>query len=296
MKKSRILILSLLLIAFIIPCAQAGGLSGLMGGNGAGGINGLIQQEDKLLPDPAEITDEMGTLLQENYEFLAGYFCTAYSYPAPTSVNRFISDYTALARTAGYSVTAATVDGANGYSIQKGDGKTAYLIPGIQGQMLFLVENGMAYAPKERTNYMTVTYNGRVCEFELQSSNMPNLATGRDYYDTFYHAANAPIDSLGLDIPKYAATGDEFYMTRSNVVEGFRLSKDTTDYLAWDSQYHGRQDHLKGDKDYILVRIDFAGEVDGEFTISGTWEGKFNNGKEVYSDGQFHAVVPYASY
>ena len=45
-----------------------------------------------------------------------------------------------------------------------------------------------------------------------------------------------------------------------------------------------------------LARVACAGEVDGEFTISGTWEGKFNNGKEVYSDGQFHAVVPYASY
>ena len=106
MKKLFALVLAAMML---LSCgtASAQGLAGLTGDTGSA----------KPLPDPVEVTESHGKLLQADYQFSEDYLCDAYVYETPEARD-FVDMYTVICRKAGYTGTASDIDCAKGYTIQ----------------------------------------------------------------------------------------------------------------------------------------------------------------------------------
>lgn len=286
MKRSLSLVLALI-FCLLCSTAFAAGLSGL----GSGGLSGLsLGGSSDALPDPAEVTEETGSLLQADYAFSGDYLCDAYLYPRPDNTADFIDQYTVVCRKAGYTLNETTVDGARGYSIQSGDGKYALLVPNYEGQMLFLVQKGMTFTPQTRTNYATFTYNNRDYEAEVY------FTSEWAFYNAFgvtFKVERAPFETLTIYFPQYARSGDEFYVGKSDFIEGFEISMDHDRWLLNSLQpfYGGRDDDIESSRDYAQLVLHTVKDTDDGILVEGTFNGSFRSGDVVFEDFVFSAII-----
>jgi len=287
MKKTLALVLILMLLA---SSAMASGLGGLFGGGSSGGgIEGLLGEKETKLPDPAEVIGESGELLQKNYEFAAGYICTAYSFPNPNVESRFINSYSELAKQNGYSVTAASMpetQGLSTYSVQNGDGKRAYIILGVQGNtLLFLVENGMEFETYVKMNTATLVYNGVECEMEVFLSELPK--SGNNQYEFSFRAdPPAPFKYMTMEIPATLKEGDVFYSERGSWAPGFDIW--VQEAWNWDQLIN---DGFDLPTDYAMMTITKVEKTQSFLFIDGTFEGRFYEGTKTITDGKFHIKI-----
>lgn len=278
-----------LLLVCLCADACAGGLNGLIGGQ--------TSTKTGALPDPAEALskDDYGKQTEKNYDFGGGYYCNVFAYPQPISKTKFIQDYTVLAKMAGYSVEETVLDGFAAYKVSNGDGKTAYLVPEAGTDMLFLVEIGMDFSPAPRKNYLRVERNGVQREYLVShigasGAGTPN-AYGKGYYDLeFALNGDYRVSELLFHLPNGIEVGDSFYVTSSggrvaNLYFGEYANNTTLHYfLQGTSDYYN---DLKGRKDYFLLTITGREETNFGERISGTFEGSFSYGEEVFKNGVF---------
>lgn len=276
----------LLLIAMVMmlaaPAAYASGLGGLMGGS-TGGISDLFDT-DVSLPDPFEVLEEEGSVMRDNYEFMSGYFCTVYQYTTPLSTGHFISEYTPLATAAGYSVTEVSLrefDGHKGYSVQNGDGKTAYLVFDVQGYLLFLVENGMdyqeAFGNSITINYQGTTYTGKAYAYDGDSYGSKHIS---------YSFDSGALKYFYLDMPMNAKEGSEYYYTESPKYDNdLKLKLDWAtgrDAYLFAAYGGGISDMVIGSRDYVRVVVERMEQTNDYVHISGIIEARVNNGKDTF--------------
>lgn len=264
--------------------AFAAGFDGL-------GMNTNSSSTSSELPDPAQALDVFGTLVSSNYEFSEGYVCNVYAYEKPNNTSAFIDKYSGICRQAGYTVTEATIDGQNGFTIQSGDGLYAMLFPSVNDQILFMVQTGMDFTLKTRINYATCVYNNR--EYEYTKGNYGSdtyyFYNGVDVWDIMLHAeGNAPHDWISLDIPMYISEGDEFYVTDGDVIPGFGLMIPSGYLLEpiGDSNYH-----VRGYDDFAHLVITRYEETDRGVLIEGVFNGSFDEGEMVFENLTFSVIV-----
>lgn len=278
MKKMVALLLALML-CFVSACACAAGLAGL-----GGGLAGLVPGGSKALPDPAEVTEKTGALLSADYAFAADYLCDAYVYAPVGNVQNFMDQYTILCRNAGYSVNKTVVDGADGYSIQNGSGPYAMLVPEYGGQMMLLVQKGMNFELKKKTNYATCMYNNRDYELEVYFTDTWDFFKA---YTITFKAERAPFELIAISFPQYARSGDAFYSNKKEKNESFFVLYDNDRYILAPEG----SDDIDGAKDFALLKIDKFENVDEGILVEGVFDGSFSNGGVVFENFVFSAIM-----
>lgn len=280
MKRFLALVLTTLLLASC-SAASASGLAGLLGGSSA---------TTKPVPDPSVINGVYGSLLAENYQFSADYLCDAYVYATPDDVRDFIDMYTVRCRQTGYSVTAATIDGAKAYTIQNGDGSYACLFPDYGGQMLLLIQKGMTFELQQRTNYATLIYNNRTYEMELWKA---EEWLWFDAWELYFRCNRSDIEYIQLTLPNSAASGDEYYVSGSDHVEGFSLMLNMEEQLLDINEplFGVRRDAIDNSRDYAHLVVHTVREVEGGVLIEGEFNGSFEKGTIIIEDFIFSAIV-----
>lgn len=134
----RKLLLALCLLLLLLPAlALAGGLGGLLGTSAP-------------VPDPAQIIGYAPTLFEEEV-LCQGVLYTSFAYPMPEDPEAFMADYTALAASAGYTVTPSSLPTDNGkegpfaWCVSAG-ARHAWLVPDYMGCLLLMVNNDLEFA------------------------------------------------------------------------------------------------------------------------------------------------------
>ncbi|MBR3763906.1 MAG: hypothetical protein IKK57_05055 [Clostridia bacterium] len=279
MKRFLALILAVLLMA-ACTTASASGLAGLLGGTTTA----------QPVPDPVKVTGAYGSLLAENYQFSADYLCDAYVYAKPDDVREFVNMYTVSCRQAGYSVTAATIDGAQAYTIQRGDGSYACLFPDYGGQMLLLIQKGMTFELQSRTNYATIIYNNLAYELEMWSA---EEWLWFDAWNLYFKCDRGVIKYIQITLPRAAVSGDEYYVSGKDHVEGFSLMLDMEkELLGINAPLFGvRSDAIENSRDYAHVVVHTVRDVEGGVLIEGEFNGSFDKGTIIIEDFIFSAIV-----
>ena len=276
-------LLALLLAAMMLTVcggASATGLAGLLGGT----------QTVQPVPDPVTVTGSYGSLLAENYQFSADYLCDAYVYAVPDNVREFINMYTVRCRQAGYTVTAATIDGAQAYTIQNGDGRYASLFPEYGGQMLLLIQKGMGFELQARTNYATIIYNNRAYELEVWSA---EEWLWFDAWNLYFSCDRGVIKYIQITLPRAAVSGDEYYVSGKGHVEGFSLMLDMEKALLDINEplFGVRRDGIENSGDYAHVVVHTVRDVEGGVLIEGEFNGSFEKGTIIIEDFIFSVIV-----
>lgn len=306
MKRTLALVLCLMLCA---SSALAGGLSGLVDNQQKAntGIAGLVGTEKRTeLPDPAAVLGTVGEVFAEGYEFIVGYYCTVYSYPNPNSETKFINEYSAIARNNGYTVSAVDIpemSGLSGYSVQNGNGKTAYIALGVEGNKLFLmVEEGMEFAQQAKTRYFSCVWNGEEVELPYSYSNAIggiNLYFNGDIGLSMYR-------DLQISLPKSLYPGTSLYVENGTYVNDFRIiiehkethrdlkvleDRDSGFTVVGTEMMNYREDGITGDHDYAYLTIESREDIDSRtMELTGTLEGCFFDGALKITNGTFHVV------
>jgi len=280
-------------LAFILSIILCFSCSALASGFGGLGINTSgTSGSAAMLPDPAEVMDEVyGTLINSSYEFTAGYFCDVYAYEKPRNIDSVVNSYSGLCRDAGYTVTETIVEGQTGYTIQNGDGLYAILFPDVNGQMLFMVQNGMAFSPKTRINYAVLTYNGRTYEYTIDKLGSDYIYSFGDVYSWQFicHAeGNSPFSYLSFEIPVGVTAGTEYYITEDSDVPGFGLSAASTSLLnpLDESEYF-----LRGYDDYAYLVITRSEETDRGLLLEGVFSCSLDEGDVVFENLTFSVLL-----
>ncbi|MBR5288761.1 MAG: hypothetical protein IKU34_09275 [Clostridia bacterium] len=288
MKKLFALLIALSL-CFACAAASAAGLTGL-GGGGLSGLGGGASAEP--MPDPSKVLDTYGQLLQADYAFAEGYICDAYVYERPSDVTGFIDSYTTVCRKAGYTVTATTVDGAAGYSVQNNSDLRALLVPNFDGQLLLLVQKGMEFDYQERTNYATCIYNNR--DYNLTVSSTGEWASV-NAYSIMFKAERAPFKYISLYFPQHARSGDVYSVSGQKYIEGFEVSLDNKRWLV--SSVEGLTSNYRYDdinpksKDYATLELYTVKNTEDGLLVEGCFNCRCNNGDTVFEDFVFSAIL-----
>lgn len=304
----------LLCLTLLLGCASASGLGGLAGG-GLAGLTGAVSPMP--LPDPAEVLGVSGRLIQENYQFSPDFLCDAYFY---TDVNGqvFISAYNSVVQELGYTVTEGTVDGTTAYRLEQAQtGLYALLVPDFQGGVLLLVEAGLSFgstadsgsagtqpapAPQPEmpeSDYLTFTYNGDA--FSLGLSNVVPHEVGDGEIILNFFGNDETIDYISIYLPIDAEAGQDFVTTQEQGTQGlkFYVSGQTPfnsthgggSFYVWNSSNDdGSMDSASGD--YFHLTILSVTRDSDAIRISGSFDGQFYQGREVFQNGEFFAIVP----
>ncbi len=304
MKNAKRVLVLLLVFALVLPTTSAwaaegegGGLGGLIGG----GLSGLRSDEEQgtgdpgVVVDPAELLGTEGTVLQEDYQFSANYICTAYVYDMPADADSFVSAYTQRMEDNGFTAEQTPVDGIDGWSYTWTDGTYALLVPDFDGSLLLLVQNGMTFGePLPEGYYIRFTRNGRTLEGTWSSKEASCEETSRPIgtshsFSIGYYFSRAEITLFGISFPSYAQAGDEFYVTRHDLIDGVTFYTNEEGFLV---QHNLSQAHqMESDEDHLRIKINDMYEADGGTAIEGEFDGSFNRGETVYADGSFRVLL-----
>ncbi|MCI6378285.1 MAG: hypothetical protein MR842_11130 [Clostridiales bacterium] len=291
MKRMAALTLALAMLLPALACAS--GLSGLSGG-GLSGLSGLSGEANGVVPDPAESLGQEGKILKENYQFAAGYVCTAYAYPLPGDADAFKAAYAKQAKENGFAVDEVAVEGYGALKLSLSDGTYALLIPDFDGAMLLLVQNGMTFGePKPEGFYLSMKRNGRELEatFGSRETSCKEVTRSKGTSRSFeinFRFSRAEITLFTLRFPSYAQAGDTFYVTKDSLIDGLYLyTSEEGSLVFYDSPDHHK---MKNGKDYFRVQItDMYNTPDG-LVIEGEFDGSFNKGGTLYTDGSFRVL------
>lgn len=277
--------LAILLCLMLLPCgAFAGGLPDI--GGGLPTITTTTTARDAgVLPDPADLLGE-GTLFAQDYAY-AGFTSTVYLYKLPANAEAFLTEYQALATTNGFAIEDTTADGFAALSLTHG-GKKALLFPEYSGAVMLMVENGMIFGePLPEGNYVQFTRNDR----KITSTQEPSchketrpIGTSRMFEINAYFKEE-PVSGFNLAFPDHAQTGDEFRVTKGNLMDGLYFRTTEDGYLL----YHNvaADANLLSSEDFFVVKITKMEKTTDTAYIEGTFEGSFNRGELLYEDGSF---------
>lgn len=287
---------SMLLVMFLLTgTAFAGGLGGLNGagsGNSGGGLSGLAATKAYMLPDPClafsdEHMMEFGTLYMADYQFSDEYLCDAYFYPYQERT--FYTRYATVAKDFGYTMTQTTVDGMAGYSIQRGDGLEALMVPDFNDGMLFLVEKGMDF---QLMNILSCTMDGVAYTMTVYGMDNPEFLGN---WIIRYWNSSDPInwESFVIGLPKYAKAGDYFEKRQKSAkVEGLTLDYNRfgdTLRLLYGAGY--LSDGITNSRDYAVVTVTRRDETPYGTLFAGTFEGRFFGGEHIIEGGTFCGLI-----
>lgn len=283
------------------------------------------------VPDPADFTGGKRSVAAQDVDLGDGYICDAYAYELPADMNAFAKAYITEAQARGFAVSKGTALDHQAVFLTPQSGAFAVLIPEYEDGMLLLVPKGMtlgsqaaqgsafdafddlidggsvfsvdsagggepAGAQQEQTKfYLTFVRNGRTMSAEFgdreASCKEGSRLTGTSrYFEISYYFKRQPITLFTLAFPDYAQAGDEFYVTRDSLIDGLYLYTAQEESLVFhNSPYHHQ---MKGRKDYFSVRITKSYDNGDGLVLEGEFEGSFNNGETVYSDGRFCVLCP----
>ena len=276
--------LALLLCLMLLPCvAFAGGLPDI--GGGLPTITTTDTGDAGILPDPADLLGE-GTLFAQDYAY-AGFTSTVYLYKLPANAEAFLTEYQSLATANGFAVENTTADGFAALSLTH-SGKKALLFPEYSGSVMLMVENGMVFGePLPEGNYVQFTRNGR----KITSTQEPSCYKKTRSIGTSHMCAistyfsEEPITGFSLAFPDHAQTGDEFRVTKGNLMDGLYFYTTEEGHLIF---YNVAEDtNLLSSEDFFVVRITKMEKDADTAYIEGTFEGSFNRGELLYEDGSF---------
>lgn len=304
MKNTKLVLVFLLVFALVFPTASAwaseeegGGLGGLTGG----GLSGLLSEEEQptgdpgVVVDPAELLGTAGRVLQEEYQFSSNYVCTAYVYGMPADLDGFITAYTQQMADNGFAAEQTLVDGADGWSYTWTDGTYALLVPDFEGSVLLLVQDGMTFGePLPDGYYIRFERNGRSLEGTWSSGEASceetRRLTGTSHsFSITYYFSRAEITYFSLEFPSYALAGDEFYVTRHNLIDGVTFYTNEESFLV--NHDLSRAHQMESDEDHLRIKVNAMYEADGGTVIEGEFDGSFNRGETIYSDGSFRVLL-----
>lgn len=290
MKRFFLCLLALMLC--LSTTASAAGLGGLGGlGGGLGGLVAPAAEPNGVLPDPADTLGSEGTVLMEDYQFSAGYLCTAYTYPMPADMSQFIASYGAAAEANGYTVTEETVDGLPGYRIALAEGPYALMVPDFQGVLLLLVQKDMAFGEAAPEGYyLKVTRNGREMMVENPECEESTRLTGTSKsFEITAFFDRAEIYMFEICFPNYAQAGDEYKVTNKSLIDGISFYADKDGGLL---VYHDTGNKMDGPQDYFRVKITdmYRDENNYGTVIEGNFDASFRRGELTYTDGEFRVL------
>lgn len=293
----------LLALALLLPAAAcADGLGGLR--------DALTNQAGVGIPDPASLLGAPGELIQENYEFVEGYYFSVYRYAQPQgeTVDAFFDHYEQLVEARGLETEHEQIEGYDALLVFVDDDHCAVLIPDFDGEVLLLVSNGTRFdgaqaasnpsiaapaataEPEDEGYFLRVTRNGRQLEYEWSSGDISVKESTRmtgtsKSFEINCYFQRAAVTLMTLSFPNYAQAGDEFYVTSKSLLDGlYFYTAEEGSLVFYDSQYHHQ---MKSSRDFFRVRITRMESTDAGLVIEGTFEGSFNNGETVYEDGSF---------
>lgn len=291
-KRWFVSIIAALLILALPVCASASGLGGL--GELGGGLSNLLDvspAEKDVVPDPESLLGK-GAVLQRDYLFSAGYTCTAYTYPLPENADSFIASYTQQGQTNGLIVETTVVEGYDALKLTDSTNKYALLVMNFNSSTLLLVQNGMTFGQaKPEGYYAEVTRNGRL----MSTVGNENGVEGKE--KTSYHPrfeisssfVRSEITFFSIYIPNYAKEGDDFYVTRDNLIDNLSFYTKQEKFLV----YGDYEDNaLEGSTDYFHVHISSMTVTGNGLVIEGEFDGSFHRGETTYTDGFFRALIP----
>ena len=280
------------------------------------------------VPDPADFTGGERVTVAEDADLGDGYICDAYAYEMPEDMNAFASAYITEAQARGFAVTKGTALRQQAVFLTAESGSFAVLIPEYEDGMLLMVPKGMALGEPEHTSafdafdalisggggfsmdggggqqetpqtqqeeafYLTFARNGRTMSAEFDGRKASCEAGRRmngtaHTFDIVHYFKRQPITLFHISFPNYAQAGDEFYVTRDKLINGLYLyTSEEGSLVFYDSPYHHQ---MSGRKDYFRVRITGSYDNGDGLVLEGEFDGSFNNGETVYSDGRFRVL------
>lgn len=207
MKKFLISLLCALLCLLLgAPCiASAEGLDGLSGG--LPNISAPVSGDPGVLPDPADLLGEKGTLFAVDYNFSASFTCSVYTYPLADE--SFFNGYLEQAKANGFTVSNTTVEGYTAYRLEYED-LAALLLPDYDGVMMLLAQNGIVFGEPLPEYYLRMVYNGR----EILTGKLEFMRSdGAHQYKFEYFDPNQSPDHFVMRFPKSMRTGDDITWT-----------------------------------------------------------------------------------
>ena len=275
MKHSARTLLVILLVLSLLPAASfAGGL-----------LPTPKPAQDTVgakLPNFGSFVGAEGELTAENYEY-DGDLWTAWYYPQTDNWTSAVNDYIAACKDRGFSMDISSFNGKyTGYILGR-DGLRAVLVPGIDGSILVMAENGLAVddfsAAEEKTlkiGDVRITYNGKV--YECSNSNKLFL----NEYGGFYHfneIVSGEFHWIDFNIPTRVETGTHrrFTSTQHDEDGWYKLVILSGGNAALvDFAPFAARSGLTGPKDYFEVTILYR----DKYEVYGVYEGCFNNEKD----------------
>lgn len=298
----RLTALLLSLVLFLPAAAGASGLGGLR--------DAVLSQSGGSIPDPASLLGQEGELIRENYEFIEGYYFSAYLYPQPTNetTEDFLDHYEQLVEARGLEKQMTQIEGYDGLAVFVDDDHCAILIPDFDGKILLLVSNGTDFngasksasasptaapEPEEAGYYLRVKRNGRQLEYAWNSHQTSckevtrSIGTSKSFEISCIFQ-RAEITLFTLCFPNYAQTGDEFYVTPNSLIDGlYFYTAEEGSLVFYDASYEHK---MKGGKDFFRVSITRMEHTEDGLVIEGAFEGSFQNGTILYEEGSFRVL------
>ena len=283
-KRSISAVCVLLCFLMCVPCAAlASGLDGLFGG--LPDIQDLQNTGDGdpgVLPDPAELLGEDGTLYAEDYNFAPDFVGSVYTYDLPD--DGFLEAYTAQAEANGFTVTETTVEDYAAYSLEN-DGLTALLLPDYEGLMMLMVENGMVFGEPLPDYYVRMTYNGR----DILTDKMEFMRSYDAYQYKFeYFDFEKDPSHMQMRFPKSMSAGDDYTWTPDSTPEYLYLS--VNDILL-DYQSFTRMGEWGGSDDFFQLKIVTKEETPQGLVIEGRFSGILDYASITIENGSFRILV-----
>lgn len=285
MKKISVsLLCSLLCFLLCMPCAALaeglGGLGGLIGG--LPDLQDTPSGDPGVLPDPAELLDDEGTLYAEDYNFAPDFICSVYTYdPADDD---FLSDYLDLVEANGFTATATTVEGYQAYSLEYDD-LGALLLPDYDGVMMLLVQNGIVFGEPLPEYYLRMTYNGR----EVLTDEMDFMRSYDAYQYKFeYFDTEQSPSYFEMRFPKSMRAGDDYTWTPDSPPEYLYVY---TGSILMNYQSFTRNGEWGGSADYFQMKIVTKEETPQGLLIEGRFSAVLDYSSITIENGSFRILI-----
>lgn len=305
MKKQLVALVMSIVMLVSVP-VYADGLSGL--------FSESTQSTNKTgkdsLPDPGEVLEASGELMQSNYNFTDDYICDVYTYEIPTNKSYFIRQYKELVTNAGFTITEGELEGNEAYMIEDENSSSYLVFAKGENAMLLLVDVNASFEPhiemsleqymesdeflEPESNYAIVTVGDETILFYLDKciKSSDCFAAYYQSYNLFGEKQYRLIIELSYDINAGNYTSNDFrykgkasqYMFNLHIYTKYLHSSD--EYINFASVYRGLSDN-----DYdlkILNKSEDAKSYDLSVDIK--------KAKVIGAPGEFKSFQVWANY
>lgn len=234
------------------------------------------------LPNYGSFSGNEGSLTAQDYAY-NGRTWIVYYYPMTNNWGNEVDEWISACNSRGFKRTMDKFDGKTGYRMEK-NGLQAILVPGLNGQVLLMVEAGLPMDDFEvveekplETNQYRVEYNGIKATGNWFGGGKLNEY---GHYYGFYNVVQDPnIEYLAVRIPSNVKTGTHSYYTRDSKIKdtAYFLSVKSGGNFLFDGAPFAPSHQMKSKKDYFECTIYYR----DRYEIQGVIKGSFNDGKDV---------------